>query len=95
LKMTSVRQRRYRGYCITNMEHFHKAFIPFNELKDEIYQLYQTSPYLENSYIKSTLRYLNEFYQVINNPKLAEFELQYPCLADGTGDVVIRGLKKN
>jgi hypothetical protein len=95
LKMTSVRQRRYRGYCITNMEHFHKAFIPFNEMKDEIYQLYQTSPYLENSYIKSTLRYLNEFYQVINNPKLAEFELQYPCLADGTGDVVIRGLKKN
>jgi hypothetical protein len=95
LEMSSVRERRYRGYCITNMEHFQKAFVPFNELKDEIYQLYQNSPYLESSYIKSTLKYLDEFYQVINNPKLAERELQYPCLVDGTGDVVIKGLNKN
>ena len=95
LEMSSVRERRYRGYCITNMEHFQKAFVPFIEQKDKIYQLYQSSPYLESSYVKSTLRYLDEFYQVINNPKLAERELQYPCLADGTGDVVIKGLNKN
>lgn len=92
LEMTSVRERRYRGYCITNMAHFQKAFVPFNELKDKIYQLYLSSPYLESGYVRSTLKYLDEFYQVINNPKLAERELQYPCLADGTGDVVIRGL---
>lgn len=95
LEMTSVRERRYRGYCITNMEHFDKAFVPFIELKDEIYQLYQSSPYLESSYIKSTLKYLDEFYKVINNPKLAERELQYPCLAAGTGDVVIKGLNND
>ena len=52
------------------------------------------SPYLESSYIKSTLKYLDEFYQVINNPKLAEREL-ISCLADGTGDVVIKGLNSN
>ncbi len=93
LEMSSVRERRYRGYCINNMEHFQKAFALFIELKDDIYQLYQSSPYLESSYIKSTLNYLDEFYKVINNPKLAEWELQYPCLAGGTGDVVIKGLK--
>ncbi len=95
LEMNSVRDRRYRGYCITNMEHFQKAFIPFIELKDKIYHLYQSSPHLENSYIKSTLKYLDEFYQIINNPKLAERELQYPCLAAGTGDVVIKGLNND
>jgi hypothetical protein len=95
LEMRSVRERRYRGYCITNMEHFTKAFVPFNELKDEIYQLYHSSPYLEGSYVKSTLKYLDEFYDIINNPKLAERELQYPCLVDGTGDVVIKGLNND
>lgn len=95
LKMTSVRERRYRGYCIKNMEHFSKSFALFNEKKDLIYTLYNSSPHLESSFIKSTIKYLDDFYKIINNPKVAERELQYPCLADGTGDVVIKGLNND
>ncbi|WP_170069056.1 hypothetical protein [Cecembia rubra] len=94
LKLSSVLERRYRGYCIQDMEKFEHVFTIFNERKDDIYELYTGSPYLEKSYINSTLKYLNAFYRTINSPRLAKVEFTYPCDPEGTGHVVIKGLRE-
>jgi hypothetical protein len=93
LKLTSVTDRRYRGYCVEEMQNFEKTFLEFNSLKDSFYELYSKSKLLEASYIKSTLKFLDAFYTTINTPKRAVTDFQYPCREDGTGNVVIKGLK--
>ncbi|MGZ2369447.1 hypothetical protein ACXR6G_06645 [Ancylomarina sp. YFZ004] len=93
LRMNSVRQRRFRGYCIDDMREFQPSFDLFNKLKTDIYAIYTDNPLLEEKYIKESLKYLDEFYQTIDNPKMAAKAFQYPCKPRGTGNVVIKGLK--
>jgi len=93
LRMVSVRQRRYRGYCIKDMREFQPTFKLFNKLKTAIYAIYTDNPLLEEKYIKQSLKYLDEFYQTINSPKKAAKAFQYPCNPHGTGNLVIKGLK--
>ena len=94
LRLNSVRQRRYRGYCIEDMSEFQPTFDLFNKLKEAIYAIYTDNPLLEEKYIKFSLKYLDEFYQTINDPKAAAEAFQYPCKPHGTGNIVIKGLKK-
>ncbi|MCU0358720.1 MAG: hypothetical protein MUE95_14190 [Cyclobacteriaceae bacterium] len=93
LMMSSVRERRYRGYCLTDMRHFERAFQVFNELKEGIYVLYRDNALLDETYKKATIRFLDDFYKTISTPGKASFDFQYPCRAEGTGNVVIKGLK--
>ena len=65
----------------------------FNKLKTDIYAIYTDNPLPEEKHIKQSLKYLDEFYQTINNPKMAAKAFQYPCKPRGTGNVVIKGLK--
>ena len=92
LQMMSTKQRRYRGFCISDMVHFEKPFALYNQLKDQIYAVYTNSKVVDDAYIKSTVKYLDEFYKTINDPKKAKEDFQYPCRKDGTGNVVIKGL---
>lgn len=95
LLLTSTKERRYRGYCINDMNQFTDVIAQFNMLKDTFYNVYTSSKLLEESYLKSTVKFLDDFYKTINDPKRLKNEFQYPCNPDGTGNVVIRGLKKN
>ena len=79
LELTSVRQRRYRGYC-QPMDTFKPTFDLFNKLKDDIYKIYTDCPYIDEKYKKSTIKYLDDFYKVINTPKIAEKEFGFPCV---------------
>ncbi len=93
LLLKYVTDRRYRGYCMTDLKVFEKTFSEFNTKRDAIYSLYSESKLLDEKYVKSTLKFLDDFYLTINNSKRVKFEFQYPCLSDGTGNVVIKGLK--
>ncbi len=93
LLMTSVTERRYRGYCVTDMKVFDPVIARFNQLKDAFYKVYTTCTYLDAKDIKSSVKYLDEFYETINNPKAFQREFGYPCDKDGTGNVVIKGLR--
>ena len=95
LLMSSVRQRRYRGYCMQNMNMFTDILVEFNRLKNEIYGLYSGCMLLDNKIINSTIKYLDEFYATINKTKLWQNEFAYPCDINGTGNVVIKGLKED
>ncbi len=90
LEMTSVRERRYRGYC-QNMAAFDSTFALFNRLKDDIYKVYVACPFLDEKYVKNTVKYLDDFYKTINTPKLAEREFTDPCRRKER--VVIMGLQ--
>lgn len=93
LQMSSVRERRYRGYCVQDMKAFDNAIALFNKLKPDIYGLYTNCTLLDAKYVKSTVQYLDAFYATINNPKAVQKEFGYPCDKNGTGNVVIKGLK--
>jgi hypothetical protein len=95
LQLSSTRERRYRGYCIQDMNQFTEVIARFNERKEDFYKVYNGCTLIEESYLKSTLKFLDDFYKTINDPKKLKFEFQYPCDPDGTGNVVIQGLKKN
>jgi hypothetical protein len=93
LQLSSIRQRRYRGFCIDDMSYYEKVIARFNEQKESIYSIYTTNNLLDEGYVKSTVKFLDDFYKTINDPKRFKLEFQYPCQEDGTGNVVIKGLK--
>lgn len=95
LKMVTVRQRRFRGYCIQNLALFEPVIAQYNRLKKDIYSLYSGCALLDAKYAKFTMQYLDEFYETIGNPKQWKKEFAYPCDPSGTGNVIIKGLKTN
>ena len=95
LLMRSVQERRYRGYCINDMKVFEKTLALYNRSKSDIYHLYTKNNLLDEKYVKSVTKYLDEFYATINDPKAWQKDFAYPCDKNGTGNVVIRGLKED
>ena len=94
LEMSSVTERRYRGYCIADMKAYEPVIGLFNRLKKDFYAVYTECALLSEKQIKSATRYLDEFYSTINNPKALKQAFGYPCDKSGTGNVIIKGLKK-
>ncbi len=94
LKMSSTLERRYRGYCIPEMKEYDEVFETFNLLKNDFYALYSGNPLLSTGYQKQTLKFFDQFYETINDPKKAEKAFLYPCDKNGTGNIIIQGLKK-
>jgi hypothetical protein len=92
LKMSSTLQRRYRGYCMKDMSQFTPIFEVFNQHKDDFYAIYSDNLLLGDSYKKQTLKFLDDFYEAINDPKKAKADFLYPCDPNGTGNVIIKGL---
>lgn len=80
LRIGSVRERLYRGYCRTE-EEFQAAFAPFNAQKDAIYALFRGFEYLEEKAKDRALDYLDGFYETINRPKSVRREFLNTCLA--------------
>jgi len=80
LKNRTVRDRNYRGYCVPN-EEYPKVFALFNAKKDSIYALYKDSlgALLRPGIADETLKYFDEFYKTINNPKYAKNDIIDAC----------------
>ena len=94
LQLSSTLDRRYRGYCIPEMNQFTEVFKTFNQLKDDFYALYKGNSLLSSKYQNQTLKFLDRFYATINDPEKARKAFSYPCDRSGTGNIVIKGLKK-
>lgn len=95
LKLSSTLTRRYRGFCVNDMAEFADVFALFNSLKEKIYAVYTGNSLLDEKYIASTTKFLDEFYATINDPEKAKREFMYPCDKYGTGNVVIKGLQND
>jgi hypothetical protein len=95
LLMSSIQERRYRGYCVKDLKEFDPVIANFNRLKNDIYAVYTGCKLLNAKYLKSTLKFLDDFYKTINDPKSFQKDFSYPCDKNGTGNVIIKGMKEN
>jgi hypothetical protein len=77
----AVTDRLMRGYCAPEAEYL-KAFALFREKKDAIYALYRDSlaAPMKPNVVNNTLKYFDDFYKVINNPRDAKRQIIDACL---------------
>lgn len=92
LELRSVTERRYRGYCIADMKSYDNVIALYNRLKKDVYAVYTNCSLLNEKYIKTATKYLDDFYSTINNPRDLKTAFSYPCDPHGTGNVIIKGL---
>lgn len=90
LQLSSTKERRYRGYCITDMKTFDEVIATYNRVKEDVYKLFTTNTLLDARYVKATTRFLDDFYETINNPKRLKEAFSYPCNNTAT-NYIIRG----
>ena len=64
--ISSVRERYYMGICLPE-DQVRAGLKVFLERKDEIYALYQNSDLLDRKNKQSTIQYLDEFYEIVEN----------------------------
>ena len=79
LGIKSVRERLYRGYCRTP-EQLGPTIARFDDRKDSIYALFRSQEGLDPKHAEQTLRYFDEFYRTINDPRAANREFVRNCV---------------
>jgi len=81
VNIPNVRRRIFRGYC-TDVGAYAKVFALFKEKKPEIYALYgdEIGKLLDEGTVKETLRYFDEFYETINDPRSARRSIVESCV---------------
>ena len=78
LGMKSVTQRKYRGLCIAN-DQLASSIPSFQQLEDEITELVETDSLLGNRMRKRVIKYLANFYSILNKPKKQERFITNAC----------------
>jgi hypothetical protein len=78
-KLRSPRERLYRGRCENN-GHLPATLDLFRARRSEIEQLVREQAELEKSTRKSSLRFIEEFYKTIDDPKRVNRNLTSKCL---------------
>jgi hypothetical protein len=82
LHLPNVRRRLFRGYCV-DAASYARAFAIFIEKRPQIYALYsdEIGKLIDGGTVKETLRYFDEFYDTINDPRSARRSILEPCIA--------------
>lgn len=91
LNITSVRQRLFRGYAFPEAT-YRKVVSAFNEHKMAFYDIYLQSTLIDQKYRKQTIKFLDDFYETINDPKSFKREVVRVGEQNMKGAVVIKGL---
>jgi hypothetical protein len=78
LPIRSVRQRLYRGICQTR-DRLESTIALFNQRRAQIVSLFQGQEGLQEKYREEALEYLDEFYEIINEPVLINREIIGKC----------------
>ncbi len=68
---TSVKARVFRGYKRSEEEYL-PVIKQFNDKRNEIYRLFESNQLLSEKAKKESKKYFDEFYKIINNPKLVK-----------------------
>ena len=77
-KSSYLERRKFLPLCRTE-EEFNSAITMYNEKKDEVWSMYQNSPYLDKAVVKETLKYFKNFYKTINNKKKVQEKFIESC----------------
>ncbi len=93
LEMTSVVERRYRGYCLEDLADLDPVMETWQRHRSAIDAMISESPHLDARSVKSMQRFIEGFYRICEHPRRRKEAFAYPCNEAGTGNVVIRGLR--
>jgi len=66
LPIRYVRERLFRGFC-SPREELEAAFVPFQQQRPAIYDLYRSQVGLDSAQLRITTEYFDEFYEVIGD----------------------------
>ncbi len=78
LPIKTVRERLFRGYC-RDLAEFAPLFKLFNDKKEQVYDLYRKQEGLDRKVGDDALKYYDEFYKTINDPKAVNREFIQNC----------------
>ncbi len=79
LRIRNVRQRLYRGRCVNN-EHVVVSIGRFRDNRDAIYALVDAQEGLDSSVHKNIVRYIDDFYEMIDEPRDVERQIINRCI---------------
>jgi hypothetical protein len=68
LPIANVKDRFFKGSC-KPPENYNSSINLFNDKRNEIIQLIQNAEFLDNKYKKNSIRYIEDFYGIVNNLK--------------------------
>jgi hypothetical protein len=78
-RIRTVRQRVYRGRCVNNA-YLDASFNRFKERRDIIYALVNDQLGLDSRQRKRVTSYIDDFYEVIDDPRQAERRIVEKCI---------------
>lgn len=78
LKVRNIQQRLYRGFCAFNDE-LPQTVELFNEKKADIMALFENNSHLTDRTRKNAIKYIEDFYEIINNPKRFKRDITDKC----------------
>ena len=78
LGIRSVRQRLFRGRCL-NLKHLDESIAKFNELRPQIEEALNP-PEIDKRSRKYAAKYIDKFYEIVNDPKKRKKEIEDDCL---------------
>jgi hypothetical protein len=78
-RIRSVRQRLYRGRCVNN-EYVEASLQRFRDRRDAIYTLVLEQEGLEPRARERMIRYINDFYELIDDPRDVERKIIKKCI---------------
>ena len=78
INIRSVRTRIYRGFCLPQPEML-RAIALFNEKRALLYQSYQQSEQLGQSFKRNSIAYLDSFFEIINDPQQLNRKIVSRC----------------
>ena len=76
--ISSVRERYYMGICLPE-DQVKAGLKVYLERKDEIYALYQNSELLDRRNKQSTIQYLDEFYEIVEDDRKFSNDILESC----------------
>jgi hypothetical protein len=78
LELKTVRERLYRGVCIDESQ-VKEAAERYKKAKEAIYNVYNSSPYLDQATRKNIISYLDDFFQTIEDEKRMKRQILDVC----------------
>jgi len=78
-RIRNVRQRLYRGRCANN-EYLDSTLQAYQDRKQDIYQLVSGFEHLTDRTRKQLIRYIDDFYATVNDPKKLDSRLKKRCI---------------
>ena len=80
IDISTVKTRVFRGLCRPEGS-YEKTIQYYLDIKPQIYELYKSSPYLDEKSINSAIKYLDSFYKIAENPKQVHSKINKACRA--------------